>query len=210
MILMDENIEEYARKNSTPPSELLNELEKETYEKMELPQMLTGPIEGRFLKLLIQMLQAKRVLEIGMFTGYGTLSIAEGLPENGKIITCELEPNHIKFAKEFFKRSPHRNKIEIREGEALKILRQLDPPFDFIFIDAHKPEYPQYYEESLRLLRKGGVMALDNMLWGGEVLNPKDESSQAIAKLNQKISQDLRVEGVLLTVRDGIFLVQKK
>lgn len=208
--VVNEKIETYAKSHSTPPEEIFLELEKETHKKMDLPQMLTGILEGRFLKMLVQITQAKRVLEIGTFTGYGTLWMAEGLCSEGKIITCDVDPKHLALARTFFDCSPHGQKIEIQKGNALKTLKTLQPEFDFIFIDADKVNYPNYYEESLRLLRRGGLLALDNMLWGGSVLDPKDQESRTLHKLNEKIAGDSRVEAVLLTVRDGIQLVRKR
>jgi caffeoyl-CoA O-methyltransferase len=210
--IVEPKIEEYALAHTTTPPELLNELQKETYARMELPQMLTGPLEGRFLKALVEMLQAKRVIEVGTFTGYATLSMAEGLGADGKIYTCELDKERIAFAKKYFARSPHGKKIELLEGPAMSNLKKLEPPVDLIFIDADKENYPKYYEESLRLLRTGGFMAIDNVLWSGKVLQPEkgDRETETLHALNETIRSDSRVEAVLLTVRDGIQLVKKR
>ncbi len=203
-------IETYCEQVSSGTPELLQELASQTQEKMEFPQMLTGPVEGRFLKLLVQMTNARRVLEIGMFTGYATLSMAEAVPEGGSVTTCEINPKTIDFAKKYFSRSPHGKKIQVMEGPAVETLKRLEPGFDFVFIDADKVSYPAYYEESLRLLRFGGVIALDNMLWSGEVVSPKDDDARILDRLNRAIAKDTRVEGVLLTVRDGIQVVRKR
>lgn len=207
--LIDPALEEYARNHSTEPPELLQELARATHTFVESPEMLTGPLEGRFLKQCVQMIGARKAIEIGMFTGYGTLSIAEGLPPDGKLITCEINPKTIEFAQKYFSRSPHGKKIDIRKGPALETLKTLKPPFDFVFIDADKTNYPHYYEEALRLLGSGGVMAIDNVLWSGRVLAPADASTQAIHSLNETICKDRRVEAVLLTIRDGIQLIRK-
>ena len=191
-------------------SELLQDLEKETNAQLEIPQMLTGRIEGRFLKLLVLLTQAKRVLEIGTFSGYGTLSMAEGLPEDGAIITCDNDPAAIAFARGYFEQSPHGKKITLREGPALETIKTLEGPFDMAFIDADKENYLNYYEAVLKILRPGGLIVADNVLWSGRVLDPQDSSDIAIDQFNKKVKNDTRVDQVMLTVRDGIFCIRKK
>ncbi|MFH1262759.1 MAG: class I SAM-dependent methyltransferase [Pseudomonadota bacterium] len=208
--MVREEIEVYARTHSTPANPLLEELEKATREMMKDAQMLTGPVEAGLLKLLVGNTHAKRVIEVGMFTGYGTLSMAEALPEDGKIIACEVDPERIQFAKKYFERSPHGRKIEVWEGNAYQTMRSLVPPYDLIFIDAEKTGYDAYYEEAIRLLRVGGLVVLDNMLMAGKVLEPNDPESKAVDALNRKISHDKRVEAVLLTIRDGVVVGRKK
>jgi caffeoyl-CoA O-methyltransferase len=208
--LVDRKIEDYAIAKSEPTSKVLQELVEETHKKTTLPQMLTGPIEGRFLKLMVQTVGAKRVLEIGMFTGYSALSMAEGLPADGQLLTCEIEPKHIEIARRYFDQSPHGKKIKILEGPALDSIKQQKGPFDLCFIDADKTNYGNYYEAVLPLLRSGGVILIDNVLWSGRVLDPQSEDDWAIAKLNDKIAQDDRVDRVLLPIRDGVFFVRKK
>jgi caffeoyl-CoA O-methyltransferase len=208
--LVDQKIEDYAIAKSEPTDKLLQELVEETYAKAEYPQMLTGPIEGRFLKMMAQLVNAKRVLEIGMFTGYSALSMAEGMPADGKLQTCELNPVVIEIAKRYFDRSPHGKKIEILQGPAMDSIKRLSGPIDLVFIDADKENYPGYYEAVLPLVRSGGVILVDNVLWSGRVLNPTDESDRAICKLNDKLANDDRVDRVLLPIRDGVFFIRKK
>ncbi|HEY9790142.1 MAG TPA: class I SAM-dependent methyltransferase [Candidatus Obscuribacterales bacterium] len=208
--LVDHKIEDYAIAKSEPTSALLQELVKKTHASTELPQMLTGPIEGRFLKMMALMVGAKRILEIGMFTGYSALSMAEALPADGELLTCEIDPKHIAIAKEFYARSEHGKKIKILEGPALKSIEALKGPFDLCFIDADKTNYPNYYEAVLPLMRTGGVILVDNVLWSGRVLNPSSEDDFAIVKLNDRIAKDDRVDRVLLPIRDGVFCVRKK
>ncbi len=172
--------------------------------------MLTGRVEGRLLMLTVKMSGAKNVLECGTFTGYSALSMAEALPEDGKVITCERDPERRKIAEEYFSKSPHGKKIEIRFGDALEFLRKEDAPFDLVFLDADKERYPEYYEEAVKKLRPGGIIVIDNTLWEGEVLKPESDAAKAIAQMNDRIVNDSRVENVLLTVRDGIQLVRKK
>lgn len=210
LTLVDQKIEDYAIAKSEPTEALLKELIAETYEKTEIPQMLTGPIEGRFLKMMVQVSGAKRILEVGMFTGYSALSLAEGLPDGGELMTCEIDPEVIEIAKRYFARSPHGKKISVLPGPALDSIAKLKGPFDLAFIDADKENYLNYYEAILPLLKQGGVLLVDNVLWSGKVLNPKDESDHAIVKLNERVASDDRVNKVLLPVRDGIFFIRKK
>jgi predicted O-methyltransferase YrrM len=210
MDIIDKDLERYAFDHTAPEPELLRQLSEETYARMEMPQMLTGRLEGRLLKLLAQLSGARRVLEIGTFTGYSALSMAEGLPEDGNVVTCEIEPAHAAMAQRYFDASPHGKKIGIRMGPALATLEGLNGLFDLAFIDADKENYPVYYEKVIALIRPGGLLLVDNTLWSGEVLRPRDPESAAIDALNKRIAKDARVENVLLTVRDGLQLVRKK
>ena len=209
-IVVGDEIEQYALRSTQAEPELLQKLTAQTYELMDHPQMLTGQVEGRFLKLLVQLCQPNLILEIGTFTGDSALSMAEGLTEGGKIITCEIDPKAQRIAQSAFDSSPHGDRIEMRMGSALETIEQLDQEIDFTFIDADKENYPKYYEEVVRRTRPGGLILLDNMLLSGRVLDPQDEVSKAIAELNETISKDERVENVFLTVRDGVQLVRKK
>ena len=210
MDILNKKIEQYVFSHTQKESSLLTELEKETYQKMELPQMLTGRIEGRFLKMLVQLTNTKNILEIGMFTGYSALSMAEGLPPDGHIITCEVDPRAKEIAEKYFSKSPHGKMIEIRMGPALLTLKTLTQTFDLVFIDADKENYLEYYEIVLSKLKSGGVIIIDNALWGGRVLKPEDKETKTIDDLNKHIAKDDRVENVLLAIRDGINLIRKK
>jgi len=176
-----------------------------------LSGMLSGQLEGTLLQMLVASLGAKRVLEIGMFTGFSALMMAAALPDDGTLITCDVSPQAIAFAKRYFARSPHGKKIEVREGPALETLQTLRGPFDFVFIDADKLNYVNYYEAALALLAPNGVIAVDNVLWSGNVLDPKadDENAQAIVAFNRRVQEDARVTNVILTVRDGVTLIRK-
>jgi len=210
LTLVPEAIEEYASAHTEPASPLFEQLRNETYAKMEMPQMQVGPIEGTFLRLLVRLARAKRVLEIGMFTGYSTLMMAEGLPEDGELITCEINPKAEEIARRYFAKSPHGKKIKIRMGPALQTIESLTGPLDMVFIDADKENYPRYYDAVLPLLRAGGLIVADNVLWSGRVLKPKDQTDRAIVAFNEKVAKDTRVEKVILTVRDGITLALKR
>ena len=209
MNFIDENIEEYAFDHTSYEGDLLRQLEEETYKKLEIPQMTTGRIEARLLKLLARLVGAKRILEIGTFAGYSALSMAEALPEEGELVTCEIDPEAIIFAKKYFNLSEHGKKITLMEGPALESLKKISGPFDMAFIDADKENYNNYYEAILPLIRSGGLMAIDNVLWSGRVLDPQDKSDKAIHQLNERVIQDERVESVLLTVRDGLNCIVK-
>ena len=208
--LVDEALEEYAMRSTQAEPELLRQLAAQTYKQMDFPQMLTGRLEGRFLKLLVTLSRPMFILEIGTFTGYSALSMAEGLPDGGKLLTCEIDPKAQRMAQDAFDASPYGGRIELRMGPALETIRQLDEIIDFSFIDADKEGYPDYYEAVVTRTRPGGVILIDNMFLSGRVLDPKDRASKAVAQLNDTISRDERVENVLLTVRDGVQFVRKK
>jgi caffeoyl-CoA O-methyltransferase len=208
--VVDEQIEAYAAAHTTPPDPLLAELADETRATMSSPQMLTGTIEGRFLELLVFASGARRVLEIGTFTGYSALSMAAALPDDGRLDTCDIEPTHVEVARRYIARSPHGSKITIHLGPALDTIAQLDGDFDLVFIDADKPNYASYFEAVLPRLSERGLIAIDNTLWSGRVLAPEDDHSVAIAALNDRIVADERVVAVQLTVRDGVTLVRRR
>jgi caffeoyl-CoA O-methyltransferase len=211
LTLVPEEIDNYAAAHTTPLPALLEELVTVTREKTgERAQMLSGRLEGTLLQMLAVSLGAQRILEIGTFTGFSALMMAAALPEDGKLITCEINPKAISIARSFFQRSPHGRKIELREGPALETLKTLAGPFDLVFIDADKETYTAYYEAALSLLAPNGLIAVDNVLWSGRVLNPEDDNSRAIAAFNEHVRQDQRVTQVILTVRDGLMLIRRR
>jgi caffeoyl-CoA O-methyltransferase len=211
MIVPDE-IDAYAEAHTTPPPELLAELAAETRETMSSPQMLTGTVEGRFLQQLVFGVQAKRVLELGTFTGYSSLSMAMALPEGGHIDTCEVSEEHAEVAHRYHARSPYGDRITIHMGPALETIEQLGGEWDFVFVDADKENYGNYYEALVPRLAPGGLMAIDNTLWSGRVLDGDDdtETTRSIRELNDRIASDERVVAVQLTVRDGVTLVRRR
>ena len=202
-------IEEYAERNTKPLSTLLEKLWLETFSKTRSPGMMVGPLEGAFLKMLALTTGARRILEIGMFTGYSALAWAEALPRDGRIVTCDINPETSEIAKRYFAESPHASKIEVKLGPALESLRFVTGPFDICFIDADKESYGDYYDACMELVRPKGLIVLDNMLRSGKVLEPSDPGTVAVDALNKRIRNDSRVENVLLPVRDGIMLVCK-
>jgi caffeoyl-CoA O-methyltransferase len=210
LTLVPEPVELYAAAHSDAVPQLLDELREETYAKMSFPQMQVGRTEGALLKMLVHLTGARRVLEIGTFTGYSALSIAEGLPDDGVVVTCDVDPNAVATARRYFARSPHGKKIDVRLGPALDTIAKLAPPLDMVFIDADKANYARYYDQAFPLLRPGGLVVADNALWSGSVLDPKTDDARAIAAFNDKVASDHRVEKVLLTVRDGMLLARKR
>lgn len=209
MNFIDKEIEEYAKLYTSNEPELLKELAEFTETNMPMAQMLTGKIEGRLLKMLVALTGAKSILEIGMFTGYSALSLAEALPEDGRLLTCDIDKEVAKLAQEYFARSPHGSKITVQLGPALETLSKTNQTFDLVFLDADKENYVEYYQSIIPKLNSNGLLVIDNCLWSGKVLEPQAETDVAIHKLNQLIVTDPRVENVVLTVRDGVNLVRK-
>lgn len=207
---IDAAVEQFARDHTEPETDLYTRLREETYREMKWPEMQVDLIEGRFLKMLVRLTGARMVLELGMFTGYSTLMMAEALPEEGRLITCEIDPKAEAIARRYFAESLHGNKITIRMGPALETIKALTGPLDLVFIDADKPNYANYYETCLPLLKPGGLIVADNVLWSGKVLHPNDPDAHAIVAFNRLIQSDPRVENVCLTVRDGMMLAWKR
>jgi caffeoyl-CoA O-methyltransferase len=209
--IVDERVEEYASEHTTELLDLFDRLAAETREKTTAPQMMVGRIEGGFLAALVRISGAKRILELGTFTGYSSIAMATALPPDGRIVTCDVDPDATAIARRYMDESGHGDKIEIRLGPALDTIAALEGPFDLVFIDADKPNYENYYEAVLPLLAENGLLIADNVLWSGRVVEPDgDESTQAILAFNEHVRNDTRVASVMLTVRDGMTLVQKR
>ena len=210
-MIVPDDIDAYAEAHTTPPAGLMAELAEETKATLDSPQMLTGKIEGRLLEQLVHALQAKRVLELGTYSGYSSLSMAAGLPEGGHIDTCEFDETHAEVARRYIAQSPYADRITVHLGPALDTIPQLEGEFDFVFIDADKENYLNYYEALLPRLAPNGLMAIDNTLWSGRVLDEEDESdaTKAIREINDRIARDDRIVAVQLTVRDGVTLVRR-
>ncbi len=208
--LVSAEIEAYAEAHSAPESEVCRTLREETFRRMDYPQMVVGPLEGAFLKIMTQLVRARRVLEIGMFTGYSALCFAEALPDDGTVTTCEIDEASAAVARQYFARSPQGHKISIRMGPALDTLRHLQGPFDLVFIDADKINYLHYYRRAKELLAPDGLILIDNVLWSGDVLKqpPPDKSTASIQELNRFVASDNDMTCVLVTVRDGVLVVR--
>ena len=208
--LRSEQMLDYCRDHSQADSAILIELEQYTWKNEDVPQMISGKLVGKFLQSMIKMVGVKYIVEVGTFTGYSALQMAEALSKDGEIHTCELMEKHAKTAQSFFDRSDNGNKITIHHGAALNSLELLQAgSFDMAFIDADKTNYLEYYQRCLALIKKGGVIILDNMLWGGDVLDPQDDDAKALRKTGDFIQSDNRVFNTLLPIRDGLMLCIK-
>ncbi len=210
-MIVPEEIDAYATAHSTPEHGLLRKVANETRTSMDDHAMMVGPLEGRLLEFLVGLSGARRVLEIGTFTGYSALCMAAALPADGLLVTCEVDPQTAAIARRHFQSSPWADRIRLKVGPALDTLAGLEGPFDFVFVDADKESYRDYYEAALPLLADDGLLAIDNVLWGGRVLDDADDSTatRSIAAFNDFVAQDPRVVCVMLTVRDGLTLVRR-
>ena len=210
MRFISEDIEKYCKDYSVKDTDLLKELSKTTWEIEEIPQMLSGSLVGGLLQMLIKISGAEHILEIGMFTGYSALKMAEALPAHGTIDSCELMGKHIDTATGWFNKSEVGHKITVHEGQAIESLEHFAlESFDLIFVDADKVNYPEYYRKGTTLLKKGGIAVLDNMLWSGSVLNPNDDDAKALRETAELIKNNHRLEPLLLPVRDGVMIYRK-
>jgi len=207
---IDVAVEQFAHDHTEPETDLYVRLREETYRVMQWPEMQVDVIEGRFLQMLVRLSGAKSILELGMFTGYSALMMAEALPDDGHLITCEIDPKAEAIARRYFAESPHADKITIRMGPALDTIKTLTGPLDLVFIDADKVNYSNYYEACLPLLKFGGLIVADNVLWSGKVLHPKEADDHAIVAFNRLVQSDPGVKNVCLTVRDGMMLAWKR
>jgi caffeoyl-CoA O-methyltransferase len=205
-------LEAYAEAHTTPPEAHLVALADETQRTLDAPQMMVGALEGRFLEFLVFALKPQRVLEIGTFSGYSSLSMAAALPRGGKITTLDLSERHAEVARRHIAASPYADRIEVVVGPALDSLERLDGPWDLVFIDADKTNYANYYEAVLPKLADEGLIAVDNVLWSGRVIDPSDTSADtaAIIAFNDRVRNDSTVTCVMCTIRDGVLLIRKK
>ncbi|NUO51606.1 MAG: methyltransferase domain-containing protein [Polyangiaceae bacterium] len=209
--LIARELEDYVFAHTKAPQSLFEELREVTYESMQNPAMQVGRVEGALLRNLVAMSGAKRILEIGTFTGYSALSMAEALPADGRLTTCDIDPQAVAVAQRFFNKSPHGAKITIRLGDALEYVKSLTDAdvLDLVFLDADKARYVDYYEAVLPRLKQGGLVVADNTLWSGRVLDPKSDDDKGITRFNDRVVNDPRVDNVLLAVRDGVMLARK-
>ena len=209
-MIVEPAVERYAEQYSTLPTDLFARLAQETHAKTTAPQMMVGQLEGHFLAELVRLSRARRVLELGTFTGYSSISMALALPPSGRIVTCDVDEETNAIARRYAEEAGVLDRIEYRLGPALDTIRELEGPFDLIFIDADKTNYVNYYDATLPLLAEDGVMAVDNALSNGDVVDAANarEAVQVIHELNERVRDDPRVENDLLTVRDGINLIR--
>ncbi len=210
---ISDQLDDYITQHSAHEPELLSQLNKETLLKVLNPRMISGHYQGRLLSMLAKIVQPKHVLEIGTYTGYATLCMAEGLSEHGTVDTIDINEELVTLQNKYFEQSGYRNQITQHLGQATEIIPTLDKKFDLVFIDADKPNYAKYFDLVVPKMNPGGVILSDNVLWSGKVLEevkPNDKSAVAIKAYNEKINTDPRVESVLLPIRDGLTITRVK
>ncbi len=213
MYFLPEKLDDYVVSHSEAEPELLQELTRETYQKILQPIMLSGPYQGRVLSMISKLVRPKTILELGTFTGYATLCLAEGLQHDGTIHTIDVNEELIDFQRKYFDRSDYGAQIHQHLGAALDIIPTLDHTFDLVFIDADKPNYVNYFHAVIDKLNPGGIILSDNVLWHGKVVEPlkeKDHSTKAVLEFNTLLKTDSRVETVVLPIRDGLTISRKK
>lgn len=209
--IVNDEVERYAVEHSTPDPELFRRLEEETRATTTAPGMMVGPLEGPFLAWLVRLSRARRVLEIGTFTGYSSISMALALPDGGHITSLDVNPETTEVARRYAAEAGVADLIDFRVGNALEAIEELGGPWDLVFIDADKPNYVDYYEAVLPRLAADGFIVADNVLWSGRVVEDGgEESTQAIKRFNDHVAADERVEQLMLTVRDGMTLVRRR
>jgi caffeoyl-CoA O-methyltransferase len=207
--IINPQIEQYIEKHTRQESPLLRQIAADTQEHPNA-QMLTGKVEGQLLRMLVKLVGAKRVFEIGCFTGYSALTMAEAMPHDGEVITCEIDEQVAHDAQNYFSLSPHGYKIKLRIGHATDVIRAVPNDLDLIFIDADKENVLSYYNAVKPKLRKGGLLVVDNVLWSGKVIHPNDSEAMALDTLNKRIMVDPQMENIILPVRDGVQVAMKK
>jgi caffeoyl-CoA O-methyltransferase len=213
MDFLPAEISEYADRHTSAESEALQKLNRETNAKVAVPRMLSGHLQGRMLSMLSHMIQPKRILEIGTYTGYSAICLAEGLKEGGILHTIDVNDELEEIIRRYFKMAGAENKIQLHIGDAMQIITTLNEVFDLVFIDADKINYSNYYDMIFDKVRTGGYILADNVLWSGKVIEDEsqmDADTKAIAAFNAKVQKDTNVEHVLLPVRDGVMVVRKK
>ena len=213
MNFLPDNIDQYASDHSQKEPELLQELFRETWQKALVPRMISGHFQGRVLSMISKLTHPKTILEIGTYTGYSALCLAEGLQAGGALHTIDHNEELYDFQRKYFDRSDHKDQIKQYLGEALAVITEIEGPFDLVFIDADKANYSNYFEAIIDKMNPGGVILSDNVLWSGkvtEVPNPKDEDTKALIAYNQMMNEDPRIETVLLPIRDGLTVSRVK
>jgi len=209
---MESPKDRYLREHATPVGEALGWIERQSHIRTNYPQMVSGPVQGRFLSMMVSLTGASRVLEIGCFTGYSTVCLAMGLPDGGSVDTLEVNDELEDLIREGFSRAGVSDRINLYIGDALEVLSSLPGPYDLVFIDADKRQYAQYYEMCLERLRPGGCMIVDDVLWDDKFYGedaPRDAQSRSLSSFNDMVAKDRRVEVVILPLRDGLSVIRK-
>ena len=210
--IVNNKIEDYIRKNSSKEPEILKDLNKETHLKVLNPRMLSGHIQGRFLSIITKLIKPKKILEIGTYTGYSAICMAEGLIEKGIIHTIDINEELVSIQNKYFAKSKCNNSIIQHVGDARNIIKSINEKFDLVFLDADKENYIEYYELVIEKVKKGGLIIADNVLWTGKVVEPEkddDELTQCLIDFNKMINEDDRVENIILPLRDGLNVILK-
>ena len=210
--IVNNKIEDYIRKNSSKEPEILKDLNKETHLKVLNPRMLSGHIQGRFLSIITKLIKPKKILEIGTYTGYSAICMAEGLIEKGIIHTIDINEELVSIQNKYFAKSKCNNSIIQHVGDARSIIKSINEKFDLVFLDADKENYIEYYELVIEKVKKGGLIIADNVLWTGKVVEPKkddDELTQYLIDFNKMINEDDRVDNIILPLRDGLNVILK-
>ena len=211
MNFISNKLQQYIDDHSMVESDLLKALDRETHQKVLQPRMLSGSYQGRLLALLAKMIQPKKILEVGTYTGYATLCMAEGLATGGSIDTIDYNEELSDIQGRYFDQSPYRSQIVQHLGEAKDVIKTLTGPYDLVFLDADKENYPHYFDLVINKLETGGVILSDNVLWSGKVLEKAtDEATSALQEYNHKINTDARVETIILPIRDGLTITRKR
>ncbi len=212
MKIIADEIQSYVENYIDKEPFLLSELNKETHQKTMFPRMISGNYQGRLLSFLSKLVQPKYILEVGTYTGYASLCLAEGLAKDGKVITIEVDPELQIYSQKYFDLSELGHLVEQKIGDALDIVPSLEHEFDLIFLDADKMRYLDYYEALLPKLRKGGLLITDNVLWSGQVVDKRfdDKTTNSLREFNDYVASDERVDKIILPIRDGLFLIRKK
>jgi len=210
--MTERKLEQYIEDHTTPENDVLYELYRQTNLRTFYPRMLSGRVQGKFLEMICRMLQPRKVLEIGTFTGYSAIAMAQGMPENGIIYTIEINGEMEPFIREFVSKSGMERKIKLLLGDARQLVPEIDETFDLVFIDADKEQYIDYYELALKKVHSGGFILADNVLWSGKVLEEdrrSDKETMGVKLFNEHVKNDKRVEQVMLSIRDGLMLIRK-
>ncbi len=210
MEFIEPRLSEYSEDHTSPESDLLKKISRDTHARVMMPRMLSGHLQGKFLSMISKMIRPKTILEIGTYTGYSTICLAEGLASGGKLITLDINEELESKVRGYFKEAALENVIDYRIGNALKLIPELQVNFDLVFIDADKENYSSYFDLVINKVTSGGYILADNVLWSGKVLDTKpDKDTRAILEFNKKVQEDSRVENVLVPIRDGILLMRK-
>lgn len=210
MEFLPEALEQYVEQHTTPESGVLQQLNRETYAKVMMPRMLSGHLQGRFLAMISQMIQPKTILEIGTYTGYSAICLAEGLQQGGTLHTIDINEELETLVREYFEKAGIASQVQYHIGNAMEIIPTIEGTFDLVFIDADKINYANYFDLVIDRVAKGGYIMADNVLWSGKVIDEKkDKDTAAIDAYNKKLMADPRVETVLVPIRDGILIARK-